>query len=292
MRVDQLQQAYLVSLGRACKLMDLSRSVYYYQRHSDDDAVIEKLQAMADKRPTEGFWKMYFRIRREGLIWNHKRVHRVYKFLKLNMKRKGKRRLPARVMQALEEVKEINLSWSMDFMSDALACGRKLRTFNLIDDFNREALAIEIDTSLPTERVIRVLEQVVSWRGKPKRIRVDNGPEFISIKLSLWCAQRGIQLQFIQPGKPTQNAYIERFNGSYRKHVLDAYLFEDIRQIKMLTDEFIQDYNNDRPHDALGGRSPVDMIAVDLWKTRNEFPTNPHPMVTTITNDLSNLDLS
>ena len=247
--------------------MDLSRSVYYYQSHRDDHAVIEKLQTMVDKRPTDGFWKMYFRIRREGLIWNHKRIHRVYKLLKLNMKRKGKRRLPARIMQALEAGNEINLSWSMDFMSDALQSGRKLRTFNLIDDFNREALAIEIDTSLPAERVIRVLEQVIDWRGIPKRIRVDNGPEFISLKLATWCEERGIQLQFIQPGKPTQNAYIERFNGSYRKDVLDAYLFQDIRQVRMLTEEFMEDYNNERPHDALGGRSPVDMLNVGLWKT-------------------------
>lgn len=260
--------------------------MYYYQGHREDHVVIEKLQSMADKRPTEGFWKMYFRVRREGLVWNHKRIHRVYKLLKLNMKRKGKRRLPARIKQPLEAVNEINVSWSMDFMSDALSSGRKLRTFNLIDDYNREALAIEVDTSLPAERVIRVLEQVTQWRGKPKRIRVDNGPEFISIKLGMWCQERNIHLQFIQPGKPTQNAYIERFNGSFRKDVLDAYLFDNIREVRMLADEFLEDYNNDRPHDAFGGRSPMDMLAVDLWKTRNEFPTNPQPDITTIINEI------
>ena len=218
---------------------------------------------------------MYFRIRREGLSWNHKRIHRVYKLLKLNMKRKGKKRLPARILQALEVVNVINESWSMDFMSDALQSGRKLRTFNLIDDFNREALAIEIDTSLPAQRIIRVLEQVISWRGKPKRIRVDNGPEFISIILGTWCEEKGIKLQFIQPGKPTQNAYIERFNGSYRKDVLDAYLFENVAQLRMLTEEFMEDYNYDRPHDSLGGRSPADMLAVDLWKTSKRVSHKP-----------------
>ena len=202
------------------------------------------------------------------------------------MKRKGKRRLPARILQPLEVVNAMNVSWSMDFMSDALQSGRKLRTFNLIDDFNREALAIEIDTSLPAERVIRVLDQVVQWRGKPKRIRVDNGPVFISTKLSLWCEDRGIQLQFIQPGKPTQNAYIERFNGSFRKDILDAYLFENLHQVRMLTEEWMEDYNYERPHDALGGRSPADMLAMDLWKTRNEFPTNPQPDTTMITNEI------
>lgn len=265
--------------------MKLARSIYSYQSHRNDHAVIDKLQELSEKRPTDGFWKMYFRIRRQGLVWNHKRIHRVYKLLNLNIKRKGKRRLPARILQPLEAVNEVNASWSMDFMSDALQSGRKIRTFNLIDDFNREALAIEIDTSLPAERITRVLQQVVEWRGLPKRIRVDNGPEFISAKLGLWCEERGIHLQFIQPGKPTQNAYIERFNGSFRKDVLDAYLFENIKQVRMLADEWMEDYNFERPHDALGGRSPMDMLAVDLWKTRNEFPTNPQPIITTIINE-------
>lgn len=265
--------------------MNLARSIYSYQSHRNDRAVIDKLQELSEKRPTDGFWKMYLRIRRQGLLWNHKRIHRVYKLLNLNIKRKVKRRLPARILQPLEAVNEVNISWSMDFMSDALQSGRKIRTFNLIDDFNREALAIEIDTSLPTERIIRVLQQVVEWRGLPKRIRVDNGPEFISTKLGLWCEEQGIHLHFIQPGKPTQNAYIERFNGSFRKDVLDAYLFENIKQIRMLTDEWMEDYNFERPHDALGGRSPMDMLAVDLWKTRNEFPTNPQPITTTIINE-------
>src|SRR5688572_10652274 len=153
--------------------MDLARSIYCYESIRDDGDVIEKLQLLVAKRPMDGFWKMYFRIRREGLMWNHKRIHRVYKFLKLNIRRKVKRRLPARILQPLQAVNEINISWSMDFMSDALLSGRKIRTFNLIDDFNREALAIEIDTSLPAERITRILDQVVSWRGKPKRIRVD-----------------------------------------------------------------------------------------------------------------------
>jgi putative transposase len=202
----------------------------------------------------------------------------------MNLKRKGKRRLPARIRQPLEAVDKINISWSMDFMSDALYSGRKIRTFNLIDDFNREALAIEVDSSLPADRVIRTLEQVIDWRGTPKRIRVDNGPEFISTKLGTWCEERGIKLQFIQPGRPMQNAYIERFNGSFRRDILDAYLFESINQVRMPTEEWIEDYNSERPHDALGGRSPADMLAVDLWKTRSEFPTNPQPNTTT-TND-------
>lgn len=272
-----------MSLGRACRLVNLSRSVYYYQSHRDDHPVIEKLQGLAEKRPTEGFWKMYFRIRKEGLQWNHKRIHRVYKLLKLNMKRKGKRRLPARILHPLEAVNRINASWSMDFMSDALLSGRKFRVLNLLDDYNREALAIEVDTSFRAERLVRVLEQIIRWRGKPQRIRVDNGPEFISTKLGLWCEEHHINLQFIQPGKPSQNAYIERFNGSFRRDVLDAYLFETLAQVRILADEWMNDYNYERPHDALAGRSPADMLAVDLWKTPEEFPTNPQPIIATTT---------
>lgn len=283
--MEYLQQTYQVSLGRACKVINLSRSVYYYQSIRDDQPVIEKLQVMADKRPTEGFWKMYFRIRKEGLTWNHKRIHRVYKLLKLNMKRKGKRRLPARILQPLQAVDQINASWSMDFMSDALMSGRKFRTLNLMDDYNREALGIEVDTSLPAERVVRVLEQITDWRGLPKRIRVDNGPEFISSKLALWCEEKGITLQFIQPGKPTQNAYIERFNGSFRKHVLDAYLFENLDQVRALAEEWMDDYNLNRPHDALNGRSPFDLLPVDLWETPVEFPTNPQKLLLQLQNE-------
>ncbi len=262
-------------------MIDLSRSVYHYQSIRDDRTVIEKLQVMVEQRPTEGFWKMYYRIRKEGLVWNHKRIHRVYKVLKFNIRRKGKRRLPARILQPLETVHRINASWSMDFMTDSLLSGRKFRTLNLMDDFNREALAIEVDTSLPAERVIRVLEQVIDWRGKPTRIRVDNGPEFISTALGFWCEENDIHLQFIQPGKPTQNAYIERFNGSFRRDVLDAYLFDNLDQIKTLSEEWMEDYNNHRPHDALNGRSPV-----DLWKTLEEFPTNPQNIVMTTENEI------
>jgi len=266
--------------------MDLSRSVYYYQSHRDDRIVIDKLQGMVEQRPTEGFWKMYYRIRKEGVVWNHKRIHRVYKLLKFNIKRKGKRRLPARILRPLEAVQRINTSWSMDFMTDSLLSGRSFRTLNLMDDFNREALAIEVDTSLPAERVVRVLEQVTDWRGRPGRIRVDNGPEFISSALGLWCEEKGITLQFIQPGKPTQNAYIERFNGSFRRDVLDAYLFENIQQVRILAEEWMDDYNYNRPHDALEGRSPIDMLAVDSWTTRNELTTNPQPVTTMMINEI------
>ena len=250
-------EEHKVSISRACKVVELHRSVYYYKSKKEDTPLIDKLQEWIELKPTEGFWKLYGRIRNEGYQWNHKRLHRVYKMMGLNIRRKARKRLPARVKQPLEVPEKLNQSWSMDFMSDSLMSGRRFRTLNLIDDYNREALAIEVDTALPAERVIRVLEEVVEYRGKPQQIRVDNGPEFISSKLVQWCQQREIQLLYIQPGKPMQNGYIERFNGSYRKDVLDAYLFEDLYQVRVLTAHWMQDYNHSRPHDSLGGLSPA-----------------------------------
>jgi putative transposase len=156
----------------------------------------------------------------------------------MNLRRKSKRRLPAKILQPLEQVAELNVSWLIDFMSDALTTGRKFRVLNVVDDLNREVLSIEIDTSLPAQRVVRALEQTIGWRGKPKRVRVDNGPEFISAALMLWCESRGIELRHIQPGRPMQNAYVERFNGSFRRDVLDAYLFDEIGQVRRLADEW------------------------------------------------------
>lgn len=144
----------------------------------------------------------------------------------------------------------------MDFMSDCLQSGRRFRTFNVIDDFNREALAIEIDTSLPTMRVIRTLEQMADWRGLPQWLRSDNGPEFISSKFAAWARHHHIELAFIQPGKPAQNAYIERFNRTYREAVLDQYLFHSLHDVRTITEYWLEIYNYCRPHDALDGLTP------------------------------------
>lgn len=258
--MDYIVEEHKVSISRACKIVELHRSVYYYKSKKEDSPLIDKLQEWIELKPTEGFWKLYGRIRNEGYQWNHKRLHRVYKMMGLNIRRKARKRLPARVKQPLEVPEKLNQSWSMDFMSDSLMSGRRFRTLNLIDDYNREALAIEVDTALPAERVIRVLEEAVEYRGKPQQIRVDNGPEFISSKLVQWCQQREIQLLYIQPGKPMQNGYIERFNGSYRRDVLDAYIFEDLHQVRVLTDLWMQDYNYSRPHDSLDGLSPAGFV--------------------------------
>ncbi len=218
--------------------------------------MITALQDLAAVHPSYGFRKLLACLKRAGKVWNHKRVYRIYKLLKLNKKRRGKRRLPARVKQPLVQQQELNSSWSMDFMSDSLASGNKFRTLNVIDDCNREALAIEVATSITAKSVIRTLEQLIDWRGKPKTIRVDNGPEFTSADFSLWCEKEKISIQFTQPGKPMQNGYIERFNGSYRREILDAYLFFDMEEVRQLTQEWMEHYNTQRPHEALGNLTP------------------------------------
>jgi putative transposase len=251
-----------IAVSRACKLVSLPRSQFYYNPIKNDTDVIQALQDLAFKHPSYGFRKLFAYIRRSGKTWNHKKVYRVYKLLKLNKKRKGKRRLPARVKQPLEQQTAVNKVWSMDFMSDSMVGGRKFRTLNVMDDGSREALAIEVDTSLSSKRTIRVLERIIEERGQPDFIRTDNGPEFTSKDMELWSKVKGITLQYIQPGRPMQNGYIERFNRLYREAVLDAYLFFDLDQVKQLTEVWIKEYNERRPHEALNNLTPEE------WKNK------------------------
>lgn len=212
---------------------------------------------MAEKKPNEGQDKFYARIRNEGIVWNKKRIRRVYKNLGMNKRKKTRKRITGRVKVPLVIPEHPNDTWSMDFMHDVLMNGRKFRTINIIDDFNREALTIEAYFSIGSNRVITVLERLIRESGKPRMIRVDNGPEFISTALGDWCYDKGIKLHFIQPGKPNQNSYIERFNRSYRDDVLDVHLFEDLSQVRDYTEIFREDYNLYRPHESLNNISPI-----------------------------------
>lgn len=223
----------------------------------DDTPVIKKLQELAEKKPMEGQDKFYYRIRNQGIIWNHKRIERVYKLLGMNKRKRTRKRIPTREKQPLFVPTKPNETWSMDFMHDTLMNGRKFRVLNVIDDYNREILKIEPYFSISSERVIKILERIILEKGKTSAIRVDNGPEFISGAMHEWALENGIKLQFIQPGKPMQNGYIERFNRSYRQDVLDANLFSNLTEVKISSDEFEEDFNYHRPHEALGNLSPI-----------------------------------
>lgn len=250
-----------ISLRQACSIVKLARSTHsYVSRKKPDTDVMQELSILIANYPAIGFWQCYYRLRRKGFVWNHKHVYRVYTQMGLNIRRRTRKRLPARVKQALFHPESINQVWSIDFMNDSLWDGRSYRLLNVIDDFNREVLWIETDTSLPALRVIRVLEQLEESRGLPLMIRTDNGPEFISSKLDAWCREKKITLVFIQPGKPMQNAFVERCNGNIRKELLNAYIFRTLDEVRQKTQEWKDDYNNNRPHSALNYKTPIELI--------------------------------
>jgi putative transposase len=254
-------QEHGVSQRRACKAVSLPRSTQQYkQKPKADEAVIDQLNALVGKHPAIGFWQSYYRIRRQGFVWNHKKVYRVYTAMKLNIRRRSKKRLPERVKQALYQPATINEVWSIDFMSDTLWDGRRFRLLNIIDDYNREVLHIETDLSLPALRLIRVLEYLKEFRGLPQIIRTDNGPEFISHQLDMWCRENKIERAFIQPGKPMQNGFVERCNGNIRKELLNAYVFMSLNDVREKAEQWRVDYNCSRPHQSLGFVPPAEFI--------------------------------
>jgi putative transposase len=249
-----------VPVRRACQAVRLSRAAYYRppgSRLGRDLDVVGALNEVVARHARWGFWKCFYRLRRAGHWWNHKRVHRVYCALRLNLPRRTKRRLPTRLRRPLLAPARLNETWALDFMADALYDGRSFRTFNVLDEGNREALAIEIGTSIPSARVIRVLDDLIQLYGRPTRVRVDNGPELTAEAFVDWCGAQRIGIGYIQPGKPDQNAFIERFNRTFREEVLDAYLFDSLDQVQEITDAWLATYNTERPHDSLGQVPPL-----------------------------------
>ena len=263
---------FKISIRQACWLFKLSTSVLYYQPvPSQDGEIIEAIEGLLKQDSDWGFWKLFKTLKNQGKRWNHKRVYRIYLKMKLNIRKRSKKRLPARVKDPMVLPIGPNITWSMDFMQDTLSNGRKFRTLNVIDDFNREALSIAIETSISGHRVVNELNNIISWRGKPEAIRVDNGPEFICRLLEEWAVSHRIRLMFIQPGKPTQNSYIERFNQNYRKGVLDKYLFEDLNQVRIISNDWIWRYNNIRTHNSLMDLTPRQFLL--KYGKVDDFPT-------------------
>jgi len=240
----------------------LARSNWYRKTvdwAAKDAPVIDAINEVLGSRVRArwGFWKCDAWLDHKQRGINHKRLYRVYKFMKLNHKRRSKKRIPARVRQPLAAPALVDHQWSMDFMQDTLYCGRGFRTLNIFDEGTREVLAIEVDTSLPAARVIRLLEQLKDSRHLPTQIRVDNDPEFVAVKLQAWCDSHHIKLHFIEPGRPMQNGYVERFNGSFRTEILDAYTFGSLEDVRELAHEWSECYNYERPHDSLNGFPPA-----------------------------------
>lgn len=268
MRKLQAKQAVRqrsISIRLACEAFGISETCYRYQAKLDDEnaEIADQLLRLAHTQRNWGFGLCFLYLRNvKGFGWNHKRVYRIYRELELNHRIKPRKRLVRMKPEALAVPKGINESWSMDFMHDQLQNGRSYRLFNVIDDYNREGLAIDVDFSLPAARVIRALDQVIEWRGKPKQLRCDNGPEYISGLLASWAESQSIRIEFIQPGKPQQNAYIERYNRTVRYDWLGQYLFESIQQVQAYATRWLWSYNHERPNMALGGITPKQKLLV------------------------------
>jgi len=240
-------------------MMSISKTSYYHKpkKRLGDLQIEEYLRSTAIAHKRWGFDKMMQKLKSDGMPWNHKRVHRIYCELGLNIKVKPRKRIPKGEAKVLLQPISPNYCWSMDFMSDSLADGSKFRTFNVIDDYNREGLLINASISFPTKRVTRLLDEVAIRRGAyPEMIRVDNGPEFASMEFKLWATRHHILIHYIQPGKPAQNAFIERFNRTFREEVLDMNLFHTIQEAHEISISWLKEYNQDRPHEALGGLAP------------------------------------
>lgn len=249
----------------ACKTFGISESCYRYQgKHkAENEEIANWLLRLTDNHRTWGFMLCFLYLRNvRGFTWNHKRVYRIYRALELNLRIKPRKRLVRQEPEPLVEPACINEVWSMDFMQDQLADGRSIRALNVIDDFNREALGIEVDFSLPAQRVVRALTQIVEQRGRPLAIRCDNGPEYVGTIMTNWASKRGIKLEYIQPGKPQQNAYIERFNRTARYEWLSQYEWENLNHVQEHATQWMWSYNHERPNMALGGFTPKQRLAM------------------------------
>lgn len=258
-------KTHSISIRLACESLSISESCYRYTaKLADENAEIaDWLIRLTHNWRSWGFGLCYLFLRNvKGFAWNHKRVYRIYRELELNLRIKPKQRLVREKPEPLAVPEAINECWSMDFMHDSLTDGRSYRLFNVIDDFNREGLYIDADFSLPALRVIRSLEQLIEWRGKPSCIRCDNGPEYISAHLATWAEKQGIKLLHIQPGKPQQNAYVERYNRTVRYDWLSQYLFDSLEEVQEFATRWLWHYNHERPNMGLGGITPKQKLAM------------------------------
>jgi putative transposase len=274
--VGWLRERYGFSERRACRVVGVGRAAARYRTRSagDGDAAVRaRLRALAAERPRFGYRRLHALLRREGLVVNHKRVERLYGEEGLTVRRRSRKRLAREGRGAVPAPTAPNERWGLDFMSDAVAGGRRIRLLCVLDLCTREALAIEVDTSLPGTRVVDVLQRLATQRGQPAELVLDNGPELTGRALDAWAADRGVRLRFIAPGKPSQNGFVESFNGRFRDECLDQHWFLDLADARATIERWRVDYNGGRPHGALGYRTPDE--------ARAAFGAAPTPPTTT-----------
>ena len=253
--VEQVRQEYAFSQRRACGLMLLAVSSYRYRTRRSDEPLRTQLVELAREKPRFGYRRLHVLLRRSGEAVNHKRVHRVYREAGLSLRRK-KRKHCVRAGRPLQICTAANQEWALDFAHDAVACGRAIRVLSVVDAYTRECLALEVDTSFASRRVTRVLEAIIAERGRPQRIRCDNGPELTSRHFLAWCIERQIELVHIQPGRPMQNGQVESFNGKLRDECLRVSWFANLFEARRKIAAWRKEYNGERPHSSLGYRTP------------------------------------
>ena len=258
--VEHIRSEYAFTERRACRLLLVPVSSYRYRPRRNDDGLRERLVALAREKPRFGYRRLHVLLEREGRQVNHKRVHRVYREAGLTLRRK-KRKHCVRMSTPLGIYTEPNQEWALDFVHDVTASGRSIRVLNVIDAYTRESLAMEVDTSFAGLRVTRVLDQIIAERGLPRAIRCDNGPELTSRHFLAWALDRKIDLIHIQPGKPTQNGYVESFNGKLREECLRVSWFQNLFEARRIIANWRRDYNERRPHSSLNYLTPAEFSA-------------------------------
>lgn len=266
--VDTLRTEHRFGITRACGLLKLSRSLYRYRRvRTADTELLARMEELAAAKRRYGYRRIHLLLRREGWPVNRKRVYRLYRQAGLAVKRRKRKRIVQAERYPRPQPLAANQCWSMDFVSDGLANGRRLRCLNIVDDCTRECVAIEVDSSLTGSRVRAVLRRLAETRGLPQAISVDHGPEFESQVLDCWAYESGVTLAFIRPGKPNENAYIESFNGRFRDECLNEHWFLSIPHAREVIEAWRNEYNTERPHSSLGNLTPVEFAVQRSLRT-------------------------
>lgn len=281
--IEQMKQEYAFSERRACGLVMVAVSTYRYEARRCDEPLRTKLVELAREKPRFGYRRLHVLLRRCGERVNHKKLYRIYRAAGLSIRRK-KRKHCVRVGQPLRAWTAANQEWALDFVHDAVDCGRAIRVLSVVDAYTRECLALEVDTSFASRRVTRVLDAIVAERGQPQAIRCDNGPELTSRHFLAWCVERQIELVHIQPGKPTQNAHVESFQGRLRDECLAVSWFQNLFDARRKIAAWRIEYNERRPHSSLGYRTPKEfatsMRAAEVGSAllaAPPSPANPEP---------------